>query len=237
MRRASSVKGVCWPCEATQAQGASERAIRDAKRETEAVEATGGDATSARLRLGRAQSDQRSLLRENQWLRRRPSQESSYGLYRVYALSSNRGTSVSEAFIRNKADVGVERFRVDRKAVEGKGYHGLYTEGLTCKKNVGVTLLHNHPGSSDPSIADLRSASRPYVNSSVIACHDGSVIEFSSHLDVDEFDAVMERITPIVRLDNPMISDMDEIGSKARDVFFEMNRSEGWVTITRSSVR
>ncbi|WP_307739353.1 phage minor capsid protein [uncultured Parolsenella sp.] len=62
-----------------QRQRANERKIRDAKREAAELEAQGLDSAGARLRLGRAQQAQRTLMRENPGLQRRPDRERAFG--------------------------------------------------------------------------------------------------------------------------------------------------------------
>ncbi len=42
-----------------------------------------------------------------------------------------------------------------------------------------VVIMHNHPGSSLPSIADIANVARTGARFGVIACHDGSIIKFS----------------------------------------------------------
>ena len=42
-----------------------------------------------------------------------------------------------------------------------------------------VALVHNHPGSGLPSIADVVTLSGLKARLGVIACHDGSIIQFS----------------------------------------------------------
>ncbi len=42
-----------------------------------------------------------------------------------------------------------------------------------------VVVMHNHPGSSLPSIADIANVARTGARFGVIACHDGSIIKFS----------------------------------------------------------
>lgn len=45
----------------------------------------------------------------------------------------------------------------------------------------GVVLVHNHPMSSRPSFADIRTcAENPSVRSSVVACHDGTMHEIDA---------------------------------------------------------
>lgn len=42
-----------------------------------------------------------------------------------------------------------------------------------------VVIMHNHPGSSMPSLEDIRSVRNSGASFGVIACHDGSIIKFS----------------------------------------------------------
>jgi hypothetical protein len=63
---------------ATQRQRANERKIRESKREAQALRDAGADDTPARLRLGRAQADQRALLKESPTLARRLERERAY---------------------------------------------------------------------------------------------------------------------------------------------------------------
>ena len=42
-----------------------------------------------------------------------------------------------------------------------------------------VMIMHNHPGSSLPSAADMASVARCGAQFGIIACHDGSIIKFS----------------------------------------------------------
>lgn len=42
-----------------------------------------------------------------------------------------------------------------------------------------VVIMHNHPGSSLPSAADIASVARCGAQFGIIACHDGSIIKFS----------------------------------------------------------
>lgn len=42
-----------------------------------------------------------------------------------------------------------------------------------------VVIMHNHPGSSMPSLEDIRSVRNSGASFGVIACHDGSIIKFN----------------------------------------------------------
>ena len=111
-----------------QRQRANERRIRDAKREAAELEAQGLDSTAARLRLGRAQQAQRTLMRENPRLQRRPDRERAFGAdgrpVEVRALRKAQEPLAAEKFMPGKARG--TKVDVVRKNVNGPRYRAKY---------------------------------------------------------------------------------------------------------------
>lgn len=111
-----------------QAQRANERKIRDAKREAAALRSEGLDDTAARLRLGRAQQAQRTLMRENPRLQRRPDRERAFDAkgrpVEVRALSRKPEPLAAEKFMPGKAKG--TRVDVVRKNVNGPRYRAKF---------------------------------------------------------------------------------------------------------------
>lgn len=58
---------------------------------------------------------------------------------------------------------------------------GTLRESLRAASSAGhaVAVMHNHPGSSLPSAADISSIARSGAKFGVIACHDGSIVKFA----------------------------------------------------------
>jgi hypothetical protein len=54
-------------------------------------------------------------------------------------------------------------------------------------------LMHNHPGSSGPSAADFATLAKSGAEYGLIACHDGSIIWFSSSAELAYLDETSAR--------------------------------------------
>lgn len=95
----------------------------------------------------------------------------------------------------------------------------------------GCILLHNHPGSSRPSWADIRSASRTWVRSSVVACHDGTVYELvcNDQSVIDAYAAIVED----VRRSMPEVMDSGTIAEIATERLYMENGRRKWFRLTK----
>lgn len=68
-----------------------------------------------------------------------------------------------------------------------------------------VMIMHNHPGSSLPSAADVASVARCGAKFGIIACHDGSIIKFSpvdkryESYNEDELEAIDRMVSRIIK--------------------------------------
>lgn len=91
----------------------------------------------------------------------------------------------------------------------------------------GVVPVHNHPMSSRPSFADIRTcAENPSVRSSVVACHDGTICE----IRCDDA-AVAEahenaRARALIRI--PGASDGNVVDELATDAIYMENEAKKW---------
>lgn len=94
----------------------------------------------------------------------------------------------------------------------------------------GVVLIHNHPGSSLPSPADIISASRPWVRCSVVACHDGTV--YALTCDDESVEGAYWSIFAMIKAKNPDKSGED-VGIMAMDELYARNEAAKWFRLRR----
>lgn len=102
---------------------------------------------------------------------------------------------------------------------------------LIAKEEGGVILLHNHPGSSLPSPADIISASDANVAASVIACHDGTVYKLTC--DEPGIGEIYNRLRDMVKRSAPWESNANIIENKAMDMLYEENGAERWFKVEK----
>lgn len=96
----------------------------------------------------------------------------------------------------------------------------------------GVVIMHNHPASTRPSWADLKSvAANEFVRASLVLCHDGSVyvISGTSSQLVSEYNGI---IVECETRFGGMVSN-ERIQMMALDVLYERNEAEKWLRIRR----
>ena len=103
-------------------------------------------------------------------------------------------------------------------------------------------ILHNHPGSTYPSLADIFSASKSKTSCSVIACHDGDlfVIECTKHSK-----GYAKESTDVTRLQEIIYNLIDEAKEHASSeseanllalmALEKMNKGNKWYKITKIS--
>lgn len=92
-----------------------------------------------------------------------------------------------------------------------------------------AVIMHNHPTSSKPSLADLEAlANNEWVSKSVIICHNGKIYTIESS---DRFaaKACIESLYATIRVENPDIADLNIIRDKVADRIIEMK--EKWLLI------
>ena len=95
----------------------------------------------------------------------------------------------------------------------------------------GCILLHNHPGSSLPSVADIISASSEWVRSSIVACHDGTVYQLTC--DDPTVAQAYERIREDVRATMPGITDSSIINNTAAAKLYDENKKAKWFRLIK----
>ena len=84
----------------------------------------------------------------------------------IYACDLDAGVRIgSETSLRSTFSAGI-----------GKKLAGSMRESTDAGHR--VVIVHNHPGSSAPSAADIRSLMKRGASFGVIACHNGSIIRF-----------------------------------------------------------
>ena len=95
----------------------------------------------------------------------------------------------------------------------------------------GCILLHNHPGSSRPSWADIRSSSQDWVRASVVACHDGTIYELVCN------DQTVIRAYDIIRTDvmasMPEVTDSLKIDDIATERLYKENKRAKWFRLRK----
>jgi len=104
-------------------------------------------------------------------------------------------------------------------------------EAQAAKVPGGCVLLHNHPGSSRPSWADIRSASRAWVRSSIVACHDGTAYELvcNNPSVIEAYELILED----VRSSMPEIMDSGTIAEIATERLYVENGRRKWFRLTK----
>ena len=92
-------------------------------------------------------------------------------------------------------------------------------------------MLHNHPGSSRPSWADIRSSSQDWVRASVVACHDGTIYELVCN------DQTVIRAYDIIRTDvmasMPEVTDSLKIDDIATERLYKENKRAKWFRLRK----
>lgn len=96
----------------------------------------------------------------------------------------------------------------------------------------GVVILHNHPASTRPSFADLKSvAANEFVKSSLVLCHDGTVYAVSG--TSTEFVRNYEGILDELRAEFGENLPDERIKMKALDELYRRNEVERWLRVKR----
>lgn len=91
----------------------------------------------------------------------------------LYAIDLSNGKTISSV-LNSKEEQRVrwtKKFKDDVRKAQVKGKE--------------IAILHNHPGSSMPSPADLISLAESGANLGIIACHDGSIYTFRKTKEPD----------------------------------------------------
>lgn len=96
----------------------------------------------------------------------------------------------------------------------------------------GVATLHNHPGSSGPSWADIRSvATSPNVRASFIACHDGTVYEV--RCDEPGIVGVFDDLREVVKAADQDVSDDGIIQGRVLELLIRKGEEGKWLSIRK----
>lgn len=136
---------------------------------------------------------------------------------RITAVSAKTGRRVTDNFSAEPL-----QFRADLSERQRE---------MMRKESGGVVLLHNHPGSSLPSPADIVSASDASVIASVIACHDGTVYKLTC--DEPEIGEIYNRLRDMVKRSAAWESDANIIENMAMDMLYEENEVERWFRVEK----
>ena len=150
----------------------------------------------------------------------------------------------SRRILRDRDGTGYERMSVvswkKGERVTDTFGHGLKSQacGLTAKQveacrrtKGGVVLIHNHPMSSPPSWADIRTvAENDWVRSSVVACHDGTIYE----IKVNDRSVVQayEELRELAKRECPNVGG-DVIDQLATEMLYERNEEAKWFRLTK----
>jgi hypothetical protein len=100
------------------------------------------------------------------------------------------------------------------------------------KVNEGVVIIHNHPGNSAPSLADIKAAAiNPVVKASLVTCHDGTIysLKINKREVVEEIAKVQNRI----KTEYNQVSDSSLIDEIAYTTIIKKNEVERWFKINK----
>lgn len=136
---------------------------------------------------------------------------------RITAVSAKSGRRITDSFSADPQELKANL--TDRQ------------RALIAEENGGAILLHNHPGSSLPSPADIISASDANVAASVIACHDGTVYKLTCN--EPSIRAIYESIRKEVKKTNLWASDAGIIEGEAMRLLYEANEVKRWFKVEK----
>lgn len=111
--------------------------------------------------------------------------------------------------------------------------------GLTLKQyeraastDGGVVIVHNHPASTRPSWADLKSvAANEFVRASLVLCHDGTVyvVSGTSPQLIAAYEGILDKLRD--QLGGTVPDEL--VKMRALDEVYERNEDERWLRIRR----
>lgn len=136
---------------------------------------------------------------------------------RITAVSAKNGRRITDSF--------------SSEPQEFKANLANRQRALIAKEEGGVILLHNHPGSSLPSPADIISASDANVAASVIACHDGTVYKLTCN--EPSIGAIYKSIREAAKKTNPWASDAGIIEDEAMRLLYDANEVKRWFKVEK----
>lgn len=138
-------------------------------------------------------------------------------------MDGTRGERLAAVDVRTGAIVA-DTF--SRKPEESRAYFSDDERSAIERNPNKVVFLHNHPGGSDPSYDDIRSAlTNPYMEGSVIAGHNGRVYLILP----DKRKEAFARLVEWLQMSKELTSDKKEAEDMARQALLDENARRRWM--------